>query len=34
MLAPRPALQGQNAIFSTSDEAQLQVERERGGVGR
>ena len=33
MLAPRPALQGQNAIFSTSDEAQLQAERERGGVG-
>jgi len=34
MLAPRPALQGQNAIFSVADEAQLQAEREHGGVGR
>src|ERR1700739_3443956 len=34
MLAPRPALQGENAVFSISVEEQLKAERERGGVGR
>jgi NADH-quinone oxidoreductase subunit I len=34
MLAPRPALQGQNAVFSVSVEEHLRAEREHGGVGR